>query len=180
MSLNYLSSAERRARTILDAYGSSPARWPTEERQQTQECIAHSTALRAYQAQLAELDQLIQCECDVEQAQVADVSALQQRILNLLPAKPIALTRRSKPLWQRLHNSLFTPRLVAALSVLAVVAVILLAPHARQPMLSPQALNGYEAWSWYDITGQELATVNKPTAMTMTDFIDLETDEDGG
>jgi len=180
MSLHYLSSLERRSRAILDAYGSSPASWPAEERQQTLECIAHSAALQAYQAQLAKLDQRIRCERDFGQAQVADVFTLQQRILKQLPANPVTITPRRKPRWQSLHNWLMTPRLVAALSVLGVVALILLAPHVRQPMLTPQALNGYEAWSWYDITGQELATVNKPTAMTMTDLIDLETGEDGG
>ena len=60
MSLTYLSSAERRARAILDAYGSWPECWPDNERQTTLECIAHSAALQQYQSQIVDLDLRIQ------------------------------------------------------------------------------------------------------------------------
>jgi len=182
MSLTYLSSAERRAREILEAYGSSPTCWPAEERQATLDCIAHSPALQQYQAQLADLDQCIRAELAATLSQASDVAALHQRILARLPAQSTGQIPGKTALWHRVFNWLATPRFAFALTGFLVIAVAMMMPRSPSPLpgLSPQATAQYADWSWYDITGQDLPAASSTTSLTMTDLIDLELDEDGG
>ena len=179
MSLTYLSSAERRARAILDAYGSRPAAWPADERQVTLECIAHSPALQQYQTELADLDQRIQSEQAAALPAQADVLALQQRILARLPVQAETSVTKTMPRWQHVRAWLARPRPAIALAGLAVLAIVMLMPRPQPPAISSQVAGQYETWSWYDITGQDLPAANTTTALTMTDLLDLEMDEDG-
>lgn len=180
MSLNYLSVTERRARAILETYGSAPASWPEDARQLTLECIAHSPVLQRYQAQIADLDRRIQSAQAAALPSTTEVLALQQRILATLPAqtRPQA-NARTQRIRKSIIDWLLTPRFALALTGLAVLAIVVLWPQPLPPVLQPQASSQYEAWSWYDITGQELSVANSNTSLTMTDWIDLETNEDG-
>ncbi len=180
MSLTYLSSAERRAREILEAYGSSPSCWPAEERQTTLDCIALSPALQLYRAQLAELDQRIQAEQAATLLRIGDAEALQQRILAQLPAQSGTSASDKTRLGQRLLRWLVMPRFAFALTSVAVLAVIMMMPRSPSIDVPPQTTSQYAAWSWYDITGQDLPATSATSTLTMTDFIDLELDEDGG
>jgi hypothetical protein len=181
MSLNYLSSAERRARAILDAYGSWPVCWPAAERQATRDCIAHSTALQHYQAQIAYLDKCIQSEQATALQPPADVLALQQRILASLPAQPSTQANSSTAsVGKRIIDWLLPPRFALALAGIAVLAIVMLVPRTQPHVNFKQAASPYEAWTWYDVTGQELPVATSTAALTMTDLIDLEVNEDGG
>lgn len=179
MSQNYLSSAERRAMAILDAYGSRPEHWPVEERQTTLSSIARSNNLQRYQARLEDLDLRIEAAQTASIPSSREVQALQQRILASLPN-----TSRSAfeiHGWQRLRDWLMAPRHAVALAALAVLAIVLATPHSPTHIAAKQSANSaYAAWSWYDVTGQNLAPVkHTTTALTMTDFINLEIDQDG-
>lgn len=182
MSQNYLSSAEQRARAILDAYGSWPASWPADECQATLDCIALSPALQRYQAQLENLDLRIHAAQSAAQPATTEIQALQQRILASLPTP--ANTRRS-PVpasnWRRLSDWLRLPRHALALVSIAILAIVL-SMHRPATVVNPRppAVTSFAAWSWYDITGQELPTRDATTALTMTDLVDLEINEDGG
>ena len=181
MSLTYLSSAEYRARAILDAYGSRPEHWPDDEREATLECIAHSAELQQHQSALAELDRRIESAQAHAMPAPAEIRALQQRILASLPAhaaNPATAPRLSA--WQLLRNWLVTPRFAIALSAFAVLVMLLGIPRTHAPVVPPQAAGQFEAWSWYDITGQDLPDASAPATLTMTDLIDLELNEDGG
>jgi hypothetical protein len=175
------SSAEQRAYAILDAYGSWPECWPAEERQDTLECLAHSPLLQRYQAQSAELDRRIQSEQATALPTQAEVHTLQQRILASLPAQAggQALTLHTSSLWQRLFPWLVTPHFALALAGLAVLAIVIGLPHSTPPSVYKYPSNQYEAWSWYDITGQDLPVATTTASLTMTDFIDLEIDDNG-
>lgn len=177
MSQNYLSSAERRAIAILDAYGSRPAHWPDEERQATLDSITRSASLQRYQAQLEDLDLRIESAQATSLPSAHDVHALQKRILASLPIK--SSTPRASG-WRHLLDWLKTPRYAVALSVLTILTIILATPHSPSVVTTQQTGNStYAAWSWYDITGQDLPAAKHTTvALTMTDFINLEIGQD--
>lgn len=130
--------------------------------------------------QLAGLDRRIQAGQAAALAQHADVHALQQRILDLLPATSCTQEPGIPSFWQRMVGWPDTPRFALALAGLAVFALVMIMPQSQPPGVSPRAAAQYEAWSWYDITGQDLPASNDSTALTMTDLIDLEVDQDGG
>lgn len=180
MNRQYPSSLERRTRAILDAYGSSPACWPADERQQTLDCIEQSPELRAYQAELEELDRLIESDQGMQRAQLASIDNLQQRILERLAAKTVSKPSPPTQRRQPLRNWLQRPRLALALSGFAVMAMVVVTLQIRQPATPHQDLASYEAWSWYDITDQDLPASANTNTLSMTDLIDLETGEDGG
>lgn len=181
MSLTYLSSAERRARAILDAYGSWPECWPDIERQATLECIAHSVTLQQYQSQIADLDLRIQSEQAAALPRQADVFALQQRILASLPAGSGGrVSAGTRSIYKRIIDWFITPHFAVALAGIAVLTVVMLQQHVQPTTPSEPATNAYEAWAWYDITGQDLAVANTASSLSMTDWIGLEDSEDGG
>lgn len=179
MSQNYLSSAERRAMAILDAYGSRPEHWPSEERQATLNSIARSGRLQRYQVRLEDLDLCIEAAQVASLPSAHEVQVLQQRILASLPNT--AGTTFETRGWQRLFNWLITPRYAVALAALTVLAIVLAMPHSPTHVATQQTANSaYARWSWYDVTGQDLAPAkHTPAALTMTDFINLEIDQDG-
>ena len=181
MSLTYLSSAERRARAILDAYGSWPECWPDNERQTTLECIAHSAALQQYQSQIVDLDLRIQSAQASALPRQADVLALQQRILARLPASSGGRdSAGTRSIYKRIIDWFITPHFAVALTGIAVLTIVMLHQHMLSTAPSKPATSAYEAWAWYDITGQDLAVANTASSLTMTDFLGLEDNEDGG
>jgi len=179
MSQNYLSSAERRAMAILDAYGARPEHWPSEERQATLDSIARSASLQRYQVRLEDLELCIEAAQAASLPSAHEVHALQQRILASLPNT--AGTAFGTRGWQRLFDRLITPRYAVALAALTVLAIVLAVPHSPTHLATQQTANSaYASWSWYDVTGQDLAPAKHTTAaLTMTDFIDLEIEPDG-
>ena len=178
MSLSCLSSAERRARAILDTYGSQPANWPVAERQATLNCIARSSVLQIHQTQVAELDNRIHAEYAESLPQHREVLALQQRILAAVPVQTGTHSARIKPVWKRLGHWLCNPPFVAALASVAVLAIVMLWLRTP-PSGTQQETNLYQAWSWYDITGQDLPAATASSALTMTDWVELDVNEDG-
>ncbi|MEJ2360731.1 MAG: hypothetical protein P8Z75_04780 [Gammaproteobacteria bacterium] len=183
MNQNYLSSAEQRSRAILDAYGSWPAAWPDDERQATLDCIAQSPALQHYQLHIQTLDtQIHRAQTDALSAE-AEITALQQRILTNLPVHTRG-HRRFFPAsgrLPRLFSQFHLPRYTLALAGMMILILAMTLHHAAPVVTTnPPAEAAFAAWSWYDITGQELPARQTSTALTMTDLIDLETGQVGG
>lgn len=181
MNQSFLSSAEHRARVILDAYGSQPEAWPVNERQAILDCLARSAILQRYRAQLEELDDRI-ASAQSDALRHGDTRALQQRILSQLPGqfrpagsdKP-ALRKSSAFGW--LHS----PRLAVALASVLLLVVIL-GTHHIPPTPRPQATASasFAAWTWYDITGQDLQQKQSSSSASMTDLIDMDLNQAGG
>lgn len=182
MNQNHLSSAEQRARAILDAYGSNPNQWPQAEVQPTLDCIANSPALQQYQAQVAQLDMRIESEQQATLQEFGDQSPLHQRILATLPAQLPAhhASFATSSAWRRIIDWLVTPRFAIAIASTAVLAIALLMPQAPQQQSTELASNEFDAWAWYDITGQELPEPTTAATLTMMDLIDFEVYEDDG
>lgn len=182
MNPNHLSAAEQRARTILDAYGSRPEQWPHAERQATLACITRSSALQHYQAQLAQLDRLIESEQHLSLAQTTNQASLQQRILDQLPCQasispavfPVATS------WRRIIDWFVSPRFALAATSIAVLAIFLLIPLSPPRQTMHTVSTEFESWAWYDVTGQELPAASTTSMLTMMDLIELEVNEDGG
>lgn len=176
MTREFLSSAERRAHAILDAYGSQPQCWPEAERQHTLDCIAGSVELQAYLTHVKQLDAHIHSARDTDMPSRQEVYALQQRILSSLPTQatsPSASSRQSGNFLQWL----LMPRLSFALLGTALLALVFIVHNPAPHTTTTSATTSYAAWSWYDITGQELSPSSRTTAMTMTDLVDLEMDQ---
>lgn len=182
MNPNHLSSAEQRARAILDAYGSNPNQWPPAEVQPTLDCLANSPTLQQYQAQIAPLDMIIQSEQQLTLQEFGNQSPLQQRILATLPPQSPAHDANfaNSSAWRRILDWLVMPRFAIAIASAAVLAIALLVTQAPQQQTMALASNEFDAWAWYDITGQELPEQTTATTLTMMDLIDLEVYEDDG
>jgi len=171
MSRNIPRSAEDRTREIIDAYGTCPAQWPTAEREATLESLAHSQPLQAYRAQHEDLDRHLADAQALTAPTAHEVQALQRRILASLPAQGTRSWR-----WPGLPEWLNPPRLaLAGIGILALMLVSLL--HYTPGPAPGQPDSGYEAWTWYDITGQELSGGQTSAGMSMTEFIDLDEPE---
>jgi hypothetical protein len=180
MNPKALSSAEQRTLAILDSYGSRPEAWPAEERRITLACIQASPLLQQYQRQLAELDARIETEQEAAIRQLTpNLSALQRRILSQLPEQTTPTTVQARTFWQRSRDWLLPRQLMPALVATMLVTVVFLT--SQIPPSNPPAADAdeYEAWAWYDITGQELPIVAANSSLTMTDLVDLEI-RDGG
>lgn len=182
MNPNYLSSAERRAYAVLAAYGSKPAAWPEAERESIRECVARSPALQRYQSQHEELDACIDSAQAAALPANSELHVLQQRILASLPAQATAGSKLAPvPGWMRIASWLITPRHSLALVAIMALAVFLNLHHSPSLMTSDSGgASSYAAWSWYDITGQELPAKQATSSLTMSDLINLELDQDGG
>lgn len=179
---NYLSSAEQRARAILDAYGSLADAWPANERQTTLDCIARSPFLQDYRAQLAELDLRIAAAQYDAVIATPSINTLQQRILFSLPIQS-HLSANKKHLNRRsaIFNWPLSTRFAMTLASLLLLAILL---DQYRPSHIPQthlpASASLAAWTWYDVTGQNLPSRQASSTLTITDLIDTGLNQNGG
>lgn len=182
MNQSYLSSAEHRTRVILDAYGSKSDAWPDDERQATLECIARSPILQHYRAQLETLDQQIAAAQSDALASNANIMKLQQRILSSLPAQTSTAAINNSSLHKSEENVWFRRRRLAVALASVLLLVLLLSQHLTPPTHRTRvpASASFAAWSWYDITGQDLPSKQPSSTLSMTDLIDMEINQDGG
>lgn len=182
MKPNLLSAADQRTLAVLNAYGSNPAHWPPDERTRTLDCIARSPQLQHYQAEIARLDVCIANAQETSLDQIGMPARLQERILAQLPAQTSqhAASSSSDSGWRKYLAWLIAPRLAIAYASLILLAIVLLLPHSSPPGKPALASNEFEAWAWYDITGQELPTPGMPASLTLMDLVDPDVTEDGG
>jgi hypothetical protein len=166
MNRNIPPLSEQRTRAIIDAYGARPAHWPAAERQAALACLAQSHKLQEYCRQQEDLDTRIETALHAAAHDTPAIQALQQRILDALPAQP-PLVQRTLYAWINL------PRFALAGAGLLTVALLFMLYRTPVPR-PPLAVSAYEIWAWYDITGHELPDDTTGTAMTMTDFVELD------
>jgi hypothetical protein len=146
-----------RFRSLLDAYGARPDRWPPDERESACALLEGSPQARHWHAASAQLDGVL----DMAPAATA-TSALVDRIMDATPRRPDATPRRPAATGLRLASAQTRLRPVrraaawryvgAALSLAAAATLVLWL--RTQPLPAPEATN---------ISLAEIGTYTAPT-----------------
>jgi len=181
---------DNRLLQLLDCYGSESESWPENERQAALSLLNGSQELRHYQAEVRELDTLLnQLKAqDNQSINQLDTQQLQQRIMqHLHEFEPVSgsnieelqITKHHSAIWRHKHRSRFWIGSIAAslfvvsLSVGVISQLINSTEHQQVNQL--QSSNEFIQWAWEDVTGESLAeeTENEPAILMALVDLDI-------
>ena len=134
-----------RVADLIEAYGSNTQCWPEQERTAAIACLESSSQLQQLIHDAEQLDAVLLAGYVEEPPD----EALLARIVDNLPAQPVAGQVAAKPGW--LHN--WPAAMAAAITGVAIMLVVMNGPE-QEMQYEQLALQELDYWLWQDVTDQ--------------------------
>jgi hypothetical protein len=160
-----------RLEQIINAYGSEPGKWPSEERDVALDLLADSKDHQALQQSAKQLDDILYMDLSNSAFTAEQADQVSQTVTNLVQAK------KDRPTFlEKFISTSLQPTYAIAFSTLVAVLVglFLSTSHVpQQPMISPE----FDDWMLVQLTGIEVYE-EQTTETGFMALVELEVEED--